>query len=180
MAINAHKKREHGYTLIEMLATLSVSAILLTLGASALRTYWLTQSLETAEAETVAQMRNLQERAVSESNPRVYGMRFRVGTSEWGLILFNGGSDPGISDDVCNQLEIHEFDGVTIEAASFAAAPVVTSKCSSEAWATTSDRFVFFYPRGTATAGEVTLHQPSVNKRTEVEVSAMTGRVKTP
>ena len=38
-------------------------------------------------------------------------------------------------------------------------------------------RIAFFYARGTATSGSVTVRQPSLGKTTTVSVGALTGRV---
>ena len=175
------QKNEDGFTLLEIIVTCVVSAIFLTLGAAALRTYWLKQSLRTAQGEAKQQMQTLQEQAVSESNPLVYGMRYTVGSSNWSIVQFDGKNASTTADDTCVTVgDTRSFNGVKVTAASFDTAPTVTATCISKLTAGAMDRFVFFYPRGTATSGSVTLTQESLNQSEQVTVTSMTGRVEAP
>lgn len=175
-------RNEKGYTLIEMLAVLVLGAILLTLAAGALRNFWFVQSLESATSEVTTQLRRLQTRSTSESHPLVYGARFRLGASEWGVVRYdpNGGT--------CTEVETKSLDtGV------FSAGAKISSDTNLTSFSTTNetmtcrsslnapnDHFAFFYSRGSATAGQVTVDQPQLGRTRTVTVAAITGRVTRP
>ena len=153
---------------------IAISAILLTLSASALRNYWFAQALEGSKDEVVSQLRQIQQRTDAENARLVYGARFQVGTSNWAVIRYDLGNLPGTSDDVCDALTSYRFDnGVTITAAAFEApSGVLLSKCPGS-----SQAFAMFFARGTATAGSVTLRHPITDKTRTVTVLPLTGRV---
>jgi hypothetical protein len=159
-----------------MLVVILISTILLALGASALRHYWLTQALSGATRQLVSQLRQLQQRTDAESHPIVYGARFTVGTSDYALIRYDPKDASVTTDDECSLLETRSFEaGVRISAASFDPAPgLVMSKCPGSA-----QPFTFFYARGTATEGSVTLTHPVTGRSSTVTVLPLTGRVTT-
>lgn len=175
-------RNEKGYTLIEVLVVLALGAILLTLSAGALRNFWFVQSLEGATSEVTTQLRRIQVRTTSESNPLVYGARFRFGSSEWGVVRYdpNGGT--------CTEVETKSLDtGV------FSAGARISGNTSLTTFSTTNetttcrtalsapdDQFAFFYARGSATAGQVTVEQPQLGRIRTVTVAAITGRVTRP
>jgi prepilin-type N-terminal cleavage/methylation domain-containing protein len=167
--------REEGFTLVELMVVISLSAILLTLSASALRTYWLTQALDTSGQDVVTQFRQLQQRTDSYGHPLVYGARFDVGTSDWATVRYDPKDATVATDDVCEITTQQVFpDGVTISAADFEAPPgVQVSKCAGS-----NQKFVFFYARGTATGGSVTLTHPITGKTRTITVLPLTGRAR--
>jgi len=150
---------------------------LLTVGSAvALRNYWLRQSLNKSAAELVTEMRGMQQRAMAESHPVVYGIRVTAGSVQssrtWSIVRF----DPRKSTGKCKALEEHEFPGgVRVSAASFTSAGTATDECRAIYGA--SSQFALFFARGTATAGELTLTSPSVDGARQVEVAGVTGRV---
>ena len=176
-------QREDGFTLIEVLSAIMLMFILLTLSASSMRSYWLNQSLDGAQGTMRSQMRQLQERSVSESHPTVYGMRFQVGTSNWGVVQY----DPtALPSPRCNQLNSNKLNsGVifkTSPSTSFTAAAgsdaaTIIALCKSQIAGATGDQFVLFFARGTATPGQVTLTHPLVGRNKVITVTAITGRV---
>lgn len=168
-------REEEGVTLIEVLVTVSLAAILLTLSANALRTYWRNQQIDGAGEQVVSQLRQVQEQTDSESHPLVYGVRFDVGTSNWAIVRYDPKSSATTTDDECTVSGTRSFPaGVTISAASFTApSGILISKCSSS-----SQPFAFFYARGTATAGSATLSQASTGKTRTISVLPLTGRVR--
>jgi prepilin-type N-terminal cleavage/methylation domain-containing protein len=163
--------RSAGFTLVELLVVITITGILLTLGASALRTYWLTQALEGSAEEMVSQLRQLQQRTDSESHPLVYGVRFEVGSSAWTIIRY----DPSAALNKCNTDGTRTFsDGVYVSAADFDAPPNVNvSNCPSS-----SQEFVFFYARGTSTGGSLTLRHDITSDTESISVLPLTGRVR--
>lgn len=167
--------REDGFTLVEMLAAMALSAILLTLGASALRTYWHNRSLHGAQEQAVTQLRQLQTRVMSESHPLVYGARFTPGTSSWSTVEYQpaAGGDP----ERCTQTPRTFESNVRVASASFSNATGVTSFCAAELGVPAS-QLVFFFARGTATEGSVALENASLPGRSlGFTVKPMTGRV---
>lgn len=168
-------RRQEGFTLIEMLATLALTGILLGLSVPALRHFWLTRALEGGADQVVSQLRQLQEDAISQSHPRVFGARFRPNSSEWELIQYDptGG---GSGTPSCTVEGTRTFNtGVQVSSVDFGTAPTdVVTTCALQA----GEEVALFYARGTATAGSLTLVQPALAGRTRtVTVTPLTGRV---
>lgn len=180
-----------GFTLIEALTAIAILGIVLTLSAGALRHFWLVQSLDSATNEVVTQLRQLQEQAISENYPRVYGARFRKGTSEWASIRFDPGTNPDTSDDTCTQVRSRSFGSgvfsaaVTVGSATDFAASSEATFCSTNLrdtannliTVTVNDEFAFFYAKGSAVSGSVTLEQTTLGRAGVVTVAPLTGRV---
>lgn len=177
---------ERGFTLVDLLVTMAITATLLTLGSAAVRHFWLVRTLEGAADDVSSGLRALHEQATSESHPLVYGARFRVGSSEWYLFQYNPDAATA-SGWSCTDRTPREgtfrFDGgVTVTAASFtldAAATTIRTRCASVlTGAGSGDHYALFYARGDATPGSVTVSQPALAGRTRtVEVLGLTGRV---
>ena len=160
-------RRQGGFTLIELLVTISISALLLSFGAFAVRHYWLVRSLEGARDEVVTQLRGQQQKVIAETHPLVYGARFQVGSSTWGLLRYNG-----VSGGSCTEYQTLSFDGgVYVESANFASTTGV-SGCPGSASSS-----VFFFGRGSATQGTLTLRQDAIGRSRSVTVTGITGRV---
>ncbi len=180
-------KREEGFTLVELLATMALMAVLLTLGVGALRYFWLGQSLYDKRDEVYSNLRALQQQVVSESNPIVIGAWFKTGTPagpEWGTVRLSGSS----GTPTCTSTATFNLSGgIEVASASFAdtlsgAVPSdLKAACQSASGVPASigaTDFVFFLARGTATDGCVTLQQ-TFREMTDVTVSVsqLTGRV---
>lgn len=194
-------KREEGFTLIEMMAVMVIAGIILTLGATALRTYWLTQSWTGAADEVVSQLRQQQARVTSESNPLVYGIRFPVaGSSTLGLVRYNPG--PPVTCEQYATATTNSGFGVggaqvVFPDTSYPAPPsgygfqgsAETNFCAASITLagggavtspplSTSDEYAWFYARGTATPGRLTIrHTALPGKSISVTVEQLTGRV---
>jgi hypothetical protein len=153
--------------------------VLLGLGVFALRQFWLNHSLHGARSEVVTQLRQIQQRSVSESHPLVYGVRFRAGSSTYGLVKFNPQDTATTTDDTCSEMStVTMGSGVRIASASFTSATGITSLCKSQISGASSDQFVFFYARGTATEGTLSFEVPALPGRTlSIGVTPITGRV---
>lgn len=161
---------------MELLSITVLIALMTVAGGFTLRTYWLRQSLSKSVDELVTEMRGMQQRAMAESHPLVYGLRVTPGTGEtsrtWSIVRYNGRR----TTDKCTELEEHEFPGrVSVATASFTSAVPATDECRAAFGA--SSEFVLFFARGTATGGELTLTSPFVDGPREIEVFGVTGRV---
>lgn len=167
------KKREEGFSLIELLMVMFLASILVSLGAFALRHYWFVQALEGGASDVVTQMREAQQSAMAESHPVVYGVRLLPESSDWGVVQF----DPRKATNKCKSAGDFEFDGgVEVEsvAPAFAGGNEARDACVS---AFPNNRFAFFFARGTATAGAVTLTSTQLDRSKTIEVLGITGRV---
>ena len=175
---------QRGFTLIEVFAVLGLLAILMTLGAPSLRNYWLTQSLESGVDEAVSQLRRLQARVTSESHPLVYGARFRKGSSSYSLIVYDpravSPSPACRQDGGPRQFNTGVFNAavrVSTVATAVPDSPEATACRAALSGVTSDDVFVFFYARGTATAGTIRLEQPALQRSRDISIIGLTGRV---
>lgn len=176
-ARNDARRRSDGFTLLEVLVAISLIAVVLTLSVGALRHFWLVRALTSSTDDVLTQLRSTQENAVSESYPVVYGVRFDVDEQDWHVLRYDP-KNAGAGDDTCTVFESYSLsDGVEIDAASFATDPVITDFCRAETSAPATASFVFFYPRGNATPGDVVLEHAGIDRSATVDVSALTGRV---
>jgi prepilin-type N-terminal cleavage/methylation domain-containing protein len=187
-------KREDGFTLIEMLAVIAITSILLTLGATAIRYFWLGRALHGERDQIFTNLRSTQQQVVSESNPLVFGAWFKVttpstddGSVQWGTIRYKPADAAAGTAASCTSTGTHRLDGgVQISEASFAdtmpgstTVADVMSLCRTQVSAATSSTdFVLFLARGTATSGCVTLNQPRRDMEdVSVSVGSLTGRI---
>jgi prepilin-type N-terminal cleavage/methylation domain-containing protein len=175
--------KEDGFTLIEVLSAIMLMLILLGLSANSMRSYWLNQSLSGAQGSVRSQLRQLQERSVSESHPTVYGVRFQVGTSNWGVVQYDPTATPSPKCTQVNNLTLNSgvifktAPSTTFTAAAGSDAATITALCKSQIAGSASDQFVLFFARGTATPGQVTLTHSLVARTKVITVTAITGRV---
>lgn len=169
-------RRQEGFTLIEILVAIALASVILTLGASALRSFWLVRSLEGGADGAVTQLRELQESAVSETHPIVFGAHFDVGTSDWRTVRYDPRLAPGSQ---CSIAGTRRFDtGVLVQSAAFEADEAASAACIPLIPGSTDTEFVFFFARGSATGGSLTLTHPSLGGRLKtVTVLPITGRV---
>lgn len=159
-----------------MLFTVALAAILMTLSVSGLREFWLVRSLEGGADGVVTQLRQLQTRVGSESNPIVLGAHFDAGTSNWALVRYD--PRPTAAANPCTVTGTRRFDaGVLVSSVAFAVDPTASNACVSKVAGATAEEFVFFYARGSATAGSVTLRHPALDRQRTATVSPITGRV---
>jgi type II secretory pathway pseudopilin PulG len=171
-------RKEAGFTVVELMAGILIAGLLMTLGAWSLRTFWFTQSLERAKAEVVTQMRQAQQRAMSESHPLVYGVWFEPNRPNWGVVKY----DPTATADKCSKVEEFKFEGgVVSRSPNFTGESAIRSECDETIPGTSAlQRYVFFYPRGSATPGSVTLESFEGDDSYLVDVKGVTGRVVAP
>lgn len=168
--------KQDGFTLIELLVAMSLAAILMTLSVFGLREFWFVRSLEGGTDGVVTQLRQLQSRVSSESNPIIFGAHFDAGTSNWTLVRYD--PQPALLADRCSVSGTRSFDaGVVVTSAAFTVDTAVSDACGPKVTGAVAAEFVFFYARGSATAGSVTLRHPGLDRQRTVTVSPITGRV---
>lgn len=173
-------KAERGFTVLELVSVMALLSVVLTLGGTGFRHYWLLHSLESAQSDVATQLRQVQARVASESHPYIYGARFTPGSATWSLLKYNQGSDRlSTSDDSCatdgSPRTLPGAETVGPPSSVFSPAQGVDfSKCGG---AHSSDVFVMFYAKGTATGGKLTLRSPALGRTREIVVSALTSRV---
>ncbi|MEA2434234.1 MAG: hypothetical protein QOG54_1691 [Actinomycetota bacterium] len=166
------RRGEEGFTLIELLFAMVLLSILLGLGVNSLRVYWWNQQLIRAEDSVVAQLTQIQDQSVSESNPLTYGARFRLNTGTFDLVRFDGATN------ACTKTSDVVFDpAITVTAVDFPNVATLTSECRGDLGAPAGDKFAFFFPRGTATGGSITLTSSRVGKSKTITVTPITGKV---
>lgn len=171
------RKDQDGFSLVELMIVMALTSVLMTLGAFAVRNFWLVRSLTGGQDEIVNQLRAVQSKGMAESNPLIYGVGFREGTNQWQIVRYD------TTTNTCTGDGNRRFDaGVVINDVNFTTtvsgqnmAGIVTT-CQSII-AAPNDGFVFFLPRGTATSGTVTIRQPNLERTESVQVDSLSGRV---
>lgn len=183
--LSGHDEDQGGFTLIELLVVMAITSVILTLGAFAIRHYWLVQSLEGAQGELLSQMRQRQVQAVSESHPLIFGVRVLQGSSEWGVVEYRPDDITTPSDESsCTEVQTNSFaSGVEVDSVVIGASPEATYCQSSLRFSDLTvvpdrmaSQYVMFYPRGTATSASVVLLQPTLGRTNSVSVTPVTGR----
>jgi type II secretion system protein H len=163
-------RREGGFSLVELLAGILLTGIIVTLGAAALRGYWLRQGLDRAAATITTEMRGAQQKAMAESHPVVYGLRLEPNSSRWSIVQF----DPRKASNQCTVVENHDLPaGVRVASADFTSGGAAATACGTTPTA-------FFFPRGTATAGTVTFRSTHASPTRTIVVHGLTGRAEEP
>jgi prepilin-type N-terminal cleavage/methylation domain-containing protein len=176
-AVAGDMRRDQGMTLIEILTTIAISAILMTLGASALRSYWFNRALHDGAEQVVSELRNAHDRSVSESHPLVYGGWFDQDSAEWGVVRFDPKDVSVPGDDECVVVSgPNEFSaGVVVQDVTFEDVSPQTTVCAAAV--PPGAEIAFFFARGTASPGDVTLVQPKDGDTETITVTGLTGRV---
>lgn len=172
-------KCEAGFTVIELAVVAALTTVLLSLGAVAVRHFWLVRSLQGAEDQVVAQMRQVQQRSMAETYPIIYGLRFEKNTSNWGIVRYNAASA------TCTAVSTLRLgDGVIFvndAETDFPDVTTATAACRNAAPSSASYEIVFFYPKGSTNAtsaiGTVKVKQPALGTTEKVQVSPLTGKV---
>lgn len=161
---------------------LALTAVLVTLAAFEVRQFWLVRALQSAEDEVTTQLRSLQEQVIAETHPNVFGALFPFNGDEWKLLRYNPATGCNVTRTIAFPTGIQLRPGVASDFAN-AGTPsspsLITSTCRTAEGSNPNDAFVFFFGRGTATAGQLTLRQELLdgNRRTTICVSGLTGRV---
>lgn len=158
-----------GFTLIELLVTMALLGILSATAVWGLRAYQHSQDESGSAHAVLSGLRNVAERAQSEG--RTYCVSFDTATS-WSIWRYScqAGWTSGANTATQVATNQHLQGNSTITAISFAAG-VSVGTCSAG-----SNRCAYFYPRGTASAGSLSIGRPGNPTVYTVHVEGLTGR----
>lgn len=175
---------ERGFTLVELLVVMGLTAILMTLAAFEVRHFWLVRALQSTEDEVTSQLRALQEQVIAETHPNVFGAMFPHNEDEWKLLTYNPTSGCSVTRtlELPTGMRLQPGEPSDFADAGTSSSPsLITSTCRSAVGTSPNDTFVFFFGRGTATAGQVTFEQELLqgDRTATICVSGLTGRVST-
>lgn len=170
-------QKQAGVTLIELLVTMGIVALLIGLSAVAVRVFWQHQSLNAATDEIVTQLREQQEDSVSQAFPLVFGVGFSAGRNDFTLFTYDPGSASCTAEN--RTLDAGAFSSSARVASTSMANDVAVAEYVSCAGlpGVVNDQIIFFHARGTSTGGSIVLEQPGLDRQTTVTVSVATGRV---
>lgn len=176
-------RSEGGFTVIELMVVMVMTGILLTLGAFAVRQFWVKRSLEGAQDQVVVQMRQVQQRSMAETYPIVYGIRFQKDASNWGVVRYNAttGTCQAVNNFVMGDGVKFDVAGTDFPDVPISTATTTTACRNATPGNSPNHEVVFFYPKGSTNAdsdgSSVTLLQPALPETNKVTVTALTGRV---
>lgn len=174
-------RSEGGMTLVELLFAMAIVSALVTISVTAISRYGLHQSLKQTVTEIESELKVVQNRSVAESNPVTFGMYFPPDGTRWYVVRFDGGAADVVGDESCTvdktsaefskgtQIVASDFDSAGIQPATVCAPAIPGGAIESS--------FVFFFPRGTATGGEMTIYQPTLDQKRTLTVTSITGRI---
>ncbi len=151
--------------MIELIVTLSIAGVLMSIGILAMHTFLIAQRERGTASDVRSALRSTGERALSEG--RTYCVSFT--TTTWTVYR----SDCTVpANKVAGPYRV-EDQSITVTAVSFPApqtpVPGQNTACP------TAGQCVYFYPRGTALAGSLQISRPG--KTYTVTVEGLTGRV---
>ncbi|MCA1822808.1 MAG: GspH/FimT family pseudopilin [Frankia sp.] len=152
------EQRDNGVTLAELMVTIALASVLTSISIFGYRSLTLAQQEQGTARAIASMMRNAQERALSEAV--TYCVAFDAGAARWRLYR--------AACDGTGTLANGPFraEGKTsISAPSF--------RLPSGALTTSA----YFYPRGTATPGSVTVSRANASKTYVISVEGLTARV---
>ena len=155
---------DRGFTLVELLVTMSVGAILVGLAGTSLAGWSASNAHKGTRDEVVSSLRNVAQRALSEG--RTYCVAFRADGS-WRTYRR--------SCDGAGQ-QVQALSANTPGSALAATFTYVSGQPSACTVAATANSCAYFYPRGTATKGTVTVTRTGKPTYT-VNVEQLTSRV---
>ena len=157
--------RDAGMTLLELVVTMSIASVLMTLGVSALRPYLIAHREAGTATDIRSALRNAAEQSLSEG--RTYCVYFTSTT--WAVYRANC----TITGNKVQGPTSVQDGSISLNSVAFPAPPSPipnqTTACP------TAGRCAYFYPRGTALAGSLVVYRPG--KTYQINVEALTGRV---
>ena len=162
---NPHRARDAGTTLLELVVTMSIASVLMSLGLYSARSYLIAHRESGTATDIRSALRNAGEQSLSEG--RTYCVYFTSTT--WAVYKANC----TISGKKVTGPNAVQDPSITLSSVSFPAPasplPNQTTACPA------AGRCAYFYPRGTALAGSLVVSRPG--KTYQIDVEGLTGRV---
>ncbi len=175
---------EGGFTMLELIIAIVIASVMMSVAVLATKRYMQVRALQGAQDQVVAQMRSAQQRAMSESYPNIYGVRFQTGTNNWSVVKVVA------TTGVCSVVYSYTFDGGTTVASvgtSFPSYPAATGAWTTACQNATpgnsaNDQTIFFFPSGSSSAASpagstVKLINSAIGTFNNTTVMPLTGRV---
>jgi type II secretion system protein H len=154
----SHPERDSGFTMIELLVTISVMGIMMAIAVSGWSSWSKASAHKGSARELESMLRQTQQRAVTEAR----NMCVEFDADDRHYTLYTGECDDGPLVQAGGPFSTNA--GVQLDSASF------TGRHATGAGVT-------FYARGTASPGTVTLTRSGEAKVYTVRVEGLTGRV---
>jgi prepilin-type N-terminal cleavage/methylation domain-containing protein len=169
---------EAGFTLVELLWVMAIAGVLLTLGAFAVRQFWMVRSLQGAQDMMVTQLRQVQQRSVSESYPKVYGVAVLPNDDDFSVVRGNA------TDNSCVVVNRQVLDGGVkfTSNSNLGTISAMTTNCRTTL-GNAAYVMAFMYPKGSSSVGstaatqKIEMTQPGINRTKALQISPLTGRV---
>ena len=159
-AREAARRDDAGFTLIETLVVLALGGIMMAIVAWGYRSYQMSTDHRGGTAQVVSTLRNAQSRSLSEA--RTYCVRFNSANRTLALYRYS-----------CDTAAGGEAAGGTVDMPrGVGFANVAFTRADGSV---TSD--VYFYPRGSATAGGLDVTRSGSSRTYSVTVEGLTARV---
>ena len=178
------KNDESGFSLLELMIAIAIGLTMMSIAVIATKRYYQVRALQGGQDQVVSQMRSAQQRAMSESYPNVYGVRFERGSNRWSVVKVNATSGS------CTVIYSYTFEGGTTVDSAGTSFPIYPT--STGAWSTAcqnagpgnsaNNQTVFFFPSGGSSAASpagstVKLVNSVTGKFNNTTVMPLTGRV---
>jgi len=167
-ADHAARGRERGFTLIEVMTAISIAGILMAIATWGLIALGRSQQEQATANSVLASLRSAEARSQAEG--RAYCVRFDNAQS-WSLWRYS--CDPADPVTAGSRVEASTPEGTAlVSSVNFAVNPVagLIHSCPVGGCA-------YFYPRGLASSGSVTVTRPGSSSSYKVTVVGITGRV---
>lgn len=158
-------RRDAGFTLLELMVTISIAGILMAITTWGMRNYLLSNRQAGTASDIRSALRNAGERSLSEG--RTYCVYFTATT--WTLYR----SDCTVAADKTQGPSAVQDVSITLTSVSFV--PPSSPVPGQNTACPTANRCAYFYPRGTALAGSLQVTRGS--KVYTIAVEGLTARV---